>query len=613
MRKTLVRISIFVLTLIVVSLVVVSAETGYTYDHKGNVIYSTEGFTVNETPYVYLDLGLKDSTYLSSPKDLFVYNDPRNNDETTIYLLDAGSNNVLSRLYLMNSGLKVETVIDHFYYVPSELPDITLEALKSFGKPVIGSEVNSYDSTKVSAEEATMWDEINSTIAYDSLDDLKAEDSMDLYLFGAQSIYRMYKTNTTPYTDYIYICDTGNNQVLVLDADSYLEISPADPSTSTPARGTYKIVGVVTSPTEEIGSDTFRPTNVTADAAGRIYVIANGITNGIMEFSAECTFDRYIGTNYVALKAWDIFWRNFSTESQLDNSTSILPTTFTSMTYKNNMIYTTSYVVMSTDGVTSNDKIMIKKINPSGKDVLRRNGYTVPKGDFAYYKSNDANGTYGPSTLEAIAVNDYGVYTVVDSNRGRLFTYDNEGNLLYISGGTGEQIDKITIPEAIQYLGENVLVLDSKRKAIIIFEPTDIAKVINKAVKCEYDGRVDGEWIDADGDPETDDLVYVEGAYDYWEQVILLNANYEYAYVGIGKHYMNIKDYKTAMKYFKLGYHKIYYGKAYKQYRDSIIKANFTWVACVIFGLIVLGVVLKKVRRKKLGIKEEVMTGIGDE
>ena len=73
---------------------------------------------------------------------------------------------------------------------------------------------------------------------------------------------------------------------------------------------------------------------------------------------------------------------------------------------------------------------MIKKINPSGKDVLRRNGYTKPKGDNTYFKSNDTNGTYGPSKLDGIAVNDYGVYTVVDSARGRLFTYDNEGYLL---------------------------------------------------------------------------------------------------------------------------------------------------------------------------------------
>jgi tetratricopeptide (TPR) repeat protein len=257
------------------------------------------------------------------------------------------------------------------------------------------------------------------------------------------------------------------------------------------------------------------------------------------------------------------------------------------------MIYTTSYALYNDAGVLTNDNVMIKKINPSGTDVLRRNGYTKPKGDNTYFKSNDGNGTYGPSKLDAIAVNDYGAYTVVDSARGRLFTYDNEGNLLYISGtgGSGDvstntQIDKITSPVAIEYLGENVLVLDSRRQAIIIFEPTEIAKVINQAVKCEYEGRSDGEYIEG---------VYVPGAYDYWKQVILLNANYEYAYVGIGKHYMNQKEYKTALENFKLGYDRLYYGKAYKQYRDSIIKKNFAWVAIVLLVIIVAAVVGKAI------------------
>ena len=57
----------------------------------------------------------------------------------------------------------------------------------------------------------------------------------------------------------------------------------------------------------------------------------------------------------------------------------------------------------------------------------------------------------------------------------------------------------------------------------------------------------------------------------------------------------------------------MYYGKAYKQYRDSIIKANFGWFMIVLFVLVVGTIVFKQVRKKKLGIKEEEMTGIGDE
>ena len=423
------------------------------------------------------------------------------------------------------------------------------------------------------------------------MEDLLAQNEMVLYMAGANSIYRGVARNSTPHTDYIYICDSGNNQILVIDAKSYEEL-PDDPS-----KGTYEIVQIITSPVSEIGSATFTPLKVVNDAAGRVYVICEGIEDGILEFSKNGTFDRYVGTNYVTLSAWDIFIRNFATETQIDDMTQFQNTTFTSMVYKNNMIYATSYSIKNSNGST-NDKIMIKKINPSGKDVLRRNGYGVPKGDLTYTSYNDDNGAYGASQFVGITVNDYGVYTVVDTKRGRLFTYDNEGNLLYISGGTGSQLDKINIPVAVQYLRENVLVLDSKRKAIIVFEPTDIAKVINKAIECEYNG-------------------FSDEAYNYWEQVVQLNANYEFAYIGIGKHYMEATEiennYKIAMDYFELGASPIYYSKAFKQYRDGIIKTWFPYVATTIVVLAIGGFVFKKVRRKKLGIKEEEMTGMGDE
>ena len=648
--KSLIAV-IAILCLISLFSIDVNASIGYTYDHKGKPIYSTEGFTVNQTPYIYSDLGLDNIKKLANPTDLFVYeyDEEVGTDlvhNTIVYLLDGSKpvpsdQTAFSRLYMLDDKLQLNREIEYFVYDPNELTDRELSAMKSFGKPVIVEYSNLNDAKEFEADKYyKKIVEENGQVVYELLttepedwadnyklyftkneglqpteltdpsmadvesgfkdfEDIRRYDKVKLHMIGASAVYRMYKTNSIPYTDYLYICDSENNQVLVVDATSYDETLK-----------TYKIVQVIVSPTEEIGSATFRPVKVTADAAGRIYVIANGITNGIMEFSVDGTFDRYIGTNYVSLSAWDIFWRNFSTESQLSAKTSILPTTFTSMTYKNNMIYTTSFAVTAS-GAT-NDTIMIKKINPSGKDVLRRNGYTVPKGDFLYNRVNDGYGVYGPSTLCGITVNEYGVYTVVDSNRGRLFTYDNEGNLLYISGGKGQQIDKVSIPEAIQYLGSNILVLDSYKKAIIVFEPTDIASVINQAIKCEYEGRNEGEWIDDDND-DTTPKVYVKGAYDYWEEVILLNANYEYAYVGIGKHYLNNKEYKKAMEYFKLGYDRNYYSNAYKLYRDSVIKANFAWVFIVLVVIIVGSVVTKKIIKKKKGIVEEEMTGIGDE
>lgn len=632
-KKNSIKICTFVLSifLCIFALSLNVDAIGYTYDHKGKVIYSTDGFTVNQTPYIYSNLGLDEISDLANPKDLLVYRDPRKDDETTVYLLDGGSKSTdsarPSTLYLLdeNLRLKEDGEIQYFYFNPQRLredgsyafSDENLMAIKNASFTYEGEKIKNitaelmvpadnkdpHTGLDVITSEADEEDNHMSanTVGFGSLADIRQYEKVKMYMTGATALCRLYKTNSTPYTDYMYITDLNSNQVLVIDMESY-----------DPILKTYEIVQIVTAPLEELGTTTFKPKKVTVDAAGRIYVICDNIYDGIMEFSIDGTFDRYIGTNYVTLSAWKIFWRNFKTESQLAQEKTIINTSFTSMTYKNNMIYTTSYALYNESGVLTNDNVMIKKINPSGTDVLRRNGYTKPKGDNTYFKSNDTNGTYGPSKLDAIAVNDYGAYTVVDSARGRLFTYDNEGNLLYISGtgGSGDvsantQIDKITSPVAVQYLGENVLVLDSRRQAIIIFEPTEIAKVINQAVSCEYEGRSDGETLE--------DGTYIPGAYDYWKQVILLNANYEYAYVGIGKHYLNNKEYKLALENFKLGYDRLYYGKAYKQYRDSIIKKNFAWVAITLFVLIVGIAIFKKIRKKKLGIKDEEMTGIGDE
>ena len=587
MKKRYIKILSFILALLSFWTVATVDGLGYTYDHKGNVIYSTEGLTANQTPYIYSDFGIDQMNKLSNPTDLFVY-EHHETGEKILYLLDGGNakNNIQSRLFVMNDQLKVQQEFDHFVYNPNNFDDETLKAMKSFGKPVIGAREEGIEVTKDSNGVASI------DSGFTSLEELKSQELVSLYLLGSSSVYRSYKRNSLPYTDYMYICDTGNNQVLVIDYESY------DANL-----GTFEIVGIITSPTEELGSALFRPSKTIVDAAGRIYIILTDVSDGIMEFSAEGKFNRYIGTNYVKLTAWEIFWRNFSTESQLSGNNLILQTSFTGMAYKNNMIYATSYALKGDNNAITDDKNMIKKINPSGKDVLRRNGYTIPMGDFKYHRSRDGY-PYNPSNLECITVNDYGVYTVVDSNRDRLFTYDNEGNLLYISGGTGTQIDKISSPKAIQYLGENLLVLDSDKKAVIVFEPTDIAKVINQAVKCEYEGRVNDEYINGE-------LHY--GAAHYWEQVIELNANYEYAYVGIGKKYMNEKKYKDAMYYFELGFDADYYGKAYKQYRDGLIKEYFAPVAIVAFVLIIGWIIFSKIRKKKLGIKEEEMTGIGDE
>src|SRR5690606_22977566 len=234
------------------------------------------------------------------------------------------------------------------------------------------------------------------------------------------------------------------------------------------------------------------------------------------------------------------------------------------------------------------DNAMIKRINPAGKDVLTRNGYHVPKGDLVYIRTGPDASVRGPSRFSSITVNDYGVYTVADAKTGRLFTYDDEGNLLYISAGKGNELTNLNNPVAIRYQGENILALDKARQAILRYEPTEIAKDINKATKYHYDGNL-------------------VASSEEWNNVVALNPNYEYAYVGIGKSLLNEERYEEAMQYFQIGYNVHYYSRAYKLYRDSIIQKYFT---PVVSTLIVLGALLytfktyKRVKYRKMNPDE---------
>lgn len=580
----------------------VSASTGYTYDSKGNPIYSTEGFTVNSQPLTYTDLGISAESF--EPSDLFVYT-PTSGDRR-IYLTDSKLNTV----YVFDNDLSLLASFSSAVFNPYELHNTTLTEIKTFDASINRS-VKIFQTDK-NIEDADQVIKFNSVA----------------------SIYRA----VTPGTglDLIYICDKGNNQVVILDATTF------DATTET-----YRVYQVVTKPYDELDDSTaFSPKKIITDVKGRMYIIADNVTDGIMQFSVEGEFDRYTGTNDITLTAWQIFWRNFSTEAQLSTQKTLYNTTFNSMAYSNTMIYTVSNAIINTDG-TKNTKIMIKKINPSGDDILRRNGYKEPMGDVKYSDAKDMNSSVtGPSQLVGITVNDYGVYSVIDSQRGRIFTYDNEGNLLYISGDTGNQSDKLSNPVAIQYLDEDLLVLDKRKGTIVRFEPTEIATVINKAVYQEYIGRTSREgikpvfnvstqtwWIDKEDtglknkDAKTeivDGYWYIDGvntnikeeelaAADYWEQVVKLNANYEYAYVGIGHKYMNDKNYKEAMNYFQLGENREYYSKAFKQYRDGIIKKWFGPVVVTLAVVIIGSKVYKTIRNKKLGIKKQEETGVGDE
>ena len=665
MKKSIKVLIAFITSLVLVTIINVNAATGYTYDHNGDPIYSTTGLVIT-TPKTAEDLGINSGDF-SSPEDLFVYTDE--NGVTTIYIIDSGSN----KIFMLDGNYNKVDSIDSVIMNVDDFTDEQLQAIKSNGNWVISRQVitipadmediylvfneetkgktplkyelyntpTAYKITWESSDENVVVyniDGINESLVAtgegvatitgkvidETLDDdgkplgttvgevsidvtVTAEEPTDVPIpeknngftldeirnlpngkveikfAGLSGIYRAVTSIGGVEEDLIYISDRKNNQIIVIDSL------------------TNEVVKFVTVPDDvSFEGKSFQPKEIVTDLKGRMYVIAENVYEGIIQFSYEGQFDRFTGVNYVKLSPWEIFWRNFSTEAQLAQQESIINTSFTGMTVdEKGFIYATSYALTDEDDLVTDDKNMIKRINPSGKDVLRRNGYQPPMGDVEYVAASTDIIIRGPSRFTGITVNEYGVYTALDLKMGKLFTYDREGNLLYISGesyisggGNASQINTLSNPVAISYYGENILVLDKNQKALLIFEPTAIGSLINQAVALEFEG----------------DKI---GAADVWEQVVKQNANYEYAYVGIGKKYMELEDYEKAMENFEFGEDRDLYSRAFKLQRDSKVRKYFAPVMGLIVVLLIARFVYKFIKKRNLPKVED--TGTGDE
>lgn len=551
----------------------VNVKAGYTYSHDGKIIISPPGYSAS-IDGVYNVLSTAWNKQISerefnSPEDLFIYTDPDTNEEV-IYIVSSSTTvedgTCYNTLFKFDKNLNFIEKVNQFEVVPDNFTNLELSKMKT--RQETSTNASSIAFTTVYSYEKIK--EVKQTPYSERTDAQK----MYIKLFNISGVYRAKiaardENNIiieNEFEDLIFLCDKGNNQIVIVDSE------------------TYQVVQVVTAPNDPAFPNTgkdFKPTKVVTDTAGRLYVISEGFYEGIILLSNRGEFMRFVGVNYTTMTFWDALWRNVATEEQRKQMTSILQTEFKNFTMDSQgFIYTVSRPSENATTGALDDTAMIKRINQAGKDVLVRNGYSVPKGDLITIRTGNNK---GGSTFNGIAVNDYGMYTVVDGKAGRLFTYDKEGNLLYISAGSGAELTDLVNPVAVRYQGDNLLVLEKNNRAVIRFTPTEVGALINKAVKLQAIGRS-------------------EEASEEWQNVINQNPNYELAYIGVGKTYLEAERYLDAMEYFKTGFSVSYYSKAYKYYRDDIIKRYFPWVMSVVVVAVLAKIgynVYKNIRYKK--------------
>lgn len=351
---------------------------------------------------------------------------------------------------------------------------------------------------------------------------------------------------------HMYVADTGNSRIVEYDES-------------------HQYVREIGRPeTELIGEDkAYTPTKVVVDHAGRIYVIAYGINMGLVEFDRQGVFQGFMGAAKVTVDAFTYMWkRYFATDAQRARTETIIPTE-----YSNIFVDQDSFLYATIGNLEEEDYLSgaqtIRRLNPTGTDVLRRLGNYPILGDL-YTASEDAKW----SVFTDVCATKSGCYYVLDSAGGKVFAYDHDGNNLFVFGTKGYRSGAMLNPSSIALSSDEstIYVVDAQIQGILVYTMTEYGHHVLNAIERSSAGDENG-------------------AYEEWQQVLRYNANSELAYVGIGKRYLKEGEYQKAMEYFKNGNSKKYYSLAFKYYRKDRMQNEFGKVMLVlgiIIGLIVI-------------------------
>ncbi|MHB8963554.1 MAG: NHL repeat-containing protein [Saccharofermentanales bacterium] len=372
----------------------------------------------------------------------------------------------------------------------------------------------------------------------------------------------------------LYICDTGNNRIIRFSAEG-------------------KVVNIYTRPDSPLldGFSVFSPVRVVVDKSKKMYIISKGINMGILELDENGVLDKFIGAPLVYVNKIDYFWKSIASKAQTERMSSYVPTE-----YNNIFLDHEGFIYATTDSVTedqivakvqsrdrSTDSSPVKRLTLGGEDVLSREGFFPPVGDVRfpvngqdYVQDGDSERTYlkesekGPSALSDVTATTYGIYSVLDSRRGRIFTYDYEGNLLYVFGGVGAQIGTFLGAVSLCDYGQKFYVLDKVTGSITEFVRTEYGTAVLDAINLYNSSEY-------------------EKSLEQWNYVVKRDANSEIAYLGIGKIHLMQNDFTGAMGYFNLANSREYYSKAMKLYKNKELGRGF---GIAIFAMIAVALII---------------------
>jgi tetratricopeptide (TPR) repeat protein len=376
-------------------------------------------------------------------------------------------------------------------------------------------------------------------------------------------------------TGSIYVADRGAKTVYAMDGAGRVRLALGKP-----------VSDLVPSNQE------YYPEKVLTDSSGVIYVLGFGFYQGALCFDQEGAFLGFFGSNKVTVTGKllsDRFWRLFLSKAQRDKMTRYVPAQYANFAIdKENFVYTVS------DFGDDSQSGQAKKLNPLSQNILFYNR----KPDLQYFGDyetvwNRSTSRQEKSIFSAIHVDDDGFIELMDKERGRVFMYDQDSNLIAIFGGPGDQAGTFRSPVAITSMGDRVLVLDEAKNSLTAFKPTRFGKLVRRATVLYRQGDY-------------------FGALGPWNEVLKMNANYDLAYRGKGKALRQLGRYAEALAAFRTAQYHRFYSDAFKDLRNRVLRDNFGLIASLLAAGAIAWALLGRRRKVVLARDPDRVRGLRD-
>jgi DNA-binding beta-propeller fold protein YncE len=321
------------------------------------------------------------------------------------------------------------------------------------------------------------------------------------------------------------------------------------------------------------GNRPFAVDKIVLDRTKRIYVTVGNVYDGIVELTNQGEFSRFYGVQEVSVSPIDLLWRRFMTQAQLDQTVLFLPVEYTNVTIDPaGFIYATA---------TSESRTPIQRLNPNGNDVLRRNGYVPPTGDAIRRR-----GDLLPNNFVSVAVNDFGMYSVVDRASRRIFTYNDQGYLIFVTGEEGDGLGQFRTPTTVVYHGDQLIVADSTLNSLTFFSLTAFGELVTEAHRRTFFGDYEGLSL-------------------IWAEILDVNPNFFYAYVGLADEHFRQRRFEEAMQAYRQGFDHRGYSKAYAQLRRENLRDNFSIIGLSFILLVTVTIVRPIIKDIRQGGDQE--------